>query len=107
MNQPPIVTWPPDSTAGEITWPVLADPTSVRVVAFDPEGDNLLFVWNIPRATEEPETDLYRHENGDWVNVVRIPKEWLRDGDTFDLSISDEANRRNVVLLQFRAEVPE
>ena len=106
MNQPPIITWPPDST-GQIPWPVLADPPTVQVVAFDPENDNLLFVWNIPRATETPETDLYHHENGDWVSVVRIPQEWLRDGDLFDLSISDQANPRNVVLLQWRAEVPE
>jgi hypothetical protein len=104
VNKAPQVTRP-ISIGGEVNWPVLSDPTLVQVVANDPEDEKLTFVWNIPRANSEPDILVWQTEAGDWISTVKIPAAWLHDGDRFDVSISDQATPRNVVLVQWRVEV--
>ena len=104
MNQVPQVTRP-IPVNGEVRWPLLSDPTLVQVVANDPENEKLTFVWNIPRADAQPDILVWQADAGDWISTVKIPVAWLHDGELFDVTISDQATPRNVVLVQWRAEV--
>lgn len=100
MNQPPQVVYPNASNA-PVELPVFNnDFTPVYAVAADPERDILTFVWTIPRANVEPQPNT-RVEGDTWHSSLLLPREWLRDGETLEVSISDQAQPRNVVTVQW------
>ena len=75
------------------------------VVANDPDQDILTFIWNVPRATADLSPDTSPLDSGDWLSQVWIPSEYLRDGESIEVSISDQAQPRNVVTVQWIVQV--
>ena len=106
MNQPPEVTRPINANA-PVVLPILSDPTLVTVVANDPQQERLTFIWNIPRATSDPDVNDFLNESGDWISTLKLPTEWVRDGDKLEVTISDQAQPRNIVIVEWIAEVPQ
>lgn len=107
MNQPPQVSRPTDAAAGPVTLFVFDSQEKVRVtvVANDPDGEILTFVWDVPRATAPLTVSEYQAPAGDWVSSVEIPVEWLVDGEALEVSISDQAEPRHVVTVKWTVQV--
>lgn len=106
MNQPPQVSRPSDIGA-PVPLQVFSgqETVVVTIVANDPDGEILTFVWDIPRATEPPDAQDFQSPAGDWVSVARIPASWLADGDALEVTISDQAEPRHVVTVQWTVQV--
>ncbi len=105
VNRPPTVSQPVDISS-PVLLPVLSDQqVRVWVVANDPDGDTLTFIWNVPRATADLRPDTELLPSGDWLSTLWIPVEWLQDGDSVEVTISDQAQPRHVVTVQWIVEV--
>ena len=103
-NQPPQVVFPVD-VSGPVPTTVLSElEHRVYVLAFDPDGDILTFVWSVDGAGELTVTSK-QELGGDWSSTVSIPVELLQDGKSFEVTISDQAAPRNSVTVQWIVQV--
>ena len=104
VNRPPAVTQPAN-IAGPVPLTLFSqERIRVWVLANDPDGDNLAFAWSVPRAVEDLSEDTADQPNGDWLSAIWIPTEYLREGESVEVTISDEAQPRNVVSVQWLVE---
>lgn len=65
-----------------------ADPESLEVMAYDPEGDDLYFVWSVPHGVEFEQLPIV--QVGDLrSSVIKLPRDPILDDDTILCSVSD------------------
>lgn len=90
MNHPPQVVFPPDE---ENELVLLADVEKVDVVAFDEDGDLVLFDWSgVPADVEIPPDPPQPLNYGDqpaWLSTYRVPWDQRIDGRTIEVVVSD------------------
>ena len=98
-NQPPEVLFP-DPPYQDI--PLVMDrDTRITVVAQDPDGDALDFVWIVP--VNVPHSWVTQPEGNLWYSVLSIETDPILDGQRIDLVISDDLDE---VELSWLVEVP-
>lgn len=106
VNQPPQIIYPPGADLVPVPLHVYSSASYKPVVAAnDPEGEILSFIWSVPRATYELPVTTSQTEAGDWQSDIEIPVEFLQDGESVEVTISDQAQPRNVVTVQWIVEV--
>ncbi len=100
MNQAPIVIQP---EGGEQDVVLFSDVPLV-VVAADPEGDPLVFLWSAPGYPDL--TSSERAEGELTTSTAVIPFDPALDGEDVDCLVVDQSELFNDVLVQFHVEVP-
>ncbi len=109
MNQPPQVIHP--QGGADTTVPLLIyseEVHSVLVVANDPEGEILSFIWNVPRSGGiDLPVETFETNAGDWKSSIDIPVEYLRDGEAIEVEISDQGQPRRVSTVRWMVETHE
>lgn len=106
-NRAPQVVFP-ENASDPIPLLVLSAPKrEVYVKAFDPDGDILTFDWEVPRAqtTAELDEQTTEEDSGNWKSRVFIPREYLVDGESISVAISDQGEPRAVVTVQWAIQV--
>jgi len=92
-------TWEPvDNNPPQILSPTPQDSTLVfqnstetlRVVAFDEDGDNLVFFWDLPPFTAYSE-DTRQESDGLWSSRLQIELDETLDGQQIELLIVDQS----------------
>lgn len=76
-----------------------ANPESLEVMAYDPELDDLYFLWSVPHSVEFEQLPVV--QVGDLKSsVIKVPRDALLDGDQIVCSVSDAVSpeRTQVVI---------
>ncbi len=81
------------------------DPVRISVIAADPEGDPLTFIWQPPPFVTGVESETL--EEGIYVWTVDIPYTEDADGQVFALTVLDQDPiERGTVTLVWRGVIP-
>jgi hypothetical protein len=105
VNAAPSIVDPQGSPGTEHPLALFADPQLVQVIATDTDGDDLVFVWNVPGHDDlQPTTSS--DEGGLWSSYVRIPYDPDLDGDLVRVVVIDQSRAHNSRTVLFRVEVP-
>jgi hypothetical protein len=99
VNQPPIVIQP---EAGEQDVLLFSD-LPVVVVAADPEGDDLVFLWSAAGIPDLPSTE--RSEGELTTSTAVIPYDPSLDGTDVECLVVDQSEAFNDVVVRFHVEV--
>jgi hypothetical protein len=84
-NEPPVVLLPV-ATNNDLT--MESDPESFEVMAYDPEGDSLYFLWSVPHAVAF-ETLPIAQVDDIVSSVIKVDREPVLDGDQILCAVSD------------------
>lgn len=84
-NEPPVVLLPV-ATSNDLT--MESDPESFEVMAYDPEGDSLYFLWSVPHGVAF-ETLPIAQVDDIVSSVIKVDREPVLDGDQILCAVSD------------------
>jgi hypothetical protein len=104
VNAPPRIVDPEGPRGTEHVRTLFADPTRLPIIATDPDGDDLVFSWDVPGYTLQPITSA--NEGGLWSSSVDIPYDPDLDGVLVRVVVIDQSPEHNSQPVLFRLEVP-
>lgn len=103
VNLSPEIIRPEEADVREIPIVFTTAQVLVTVIASDPEGEALEFVWQTPTA--DPVVTTYAQGDDAWVSVLTLLEGDVEDGDTVRVTVLDN-NPRGAVDVVWRVEVP-
>ena len=104
MNAPPRIVFPEGPKGTEHPFELFSDPSRLPVLATDTDGDDLVFVWNVPGYELQPTTSS--DEGGLWSSWVDIPYDPDLDGALVRVVVVDQSPAHDSQTVLFRVEVP-
>lgn len=90
VNRPPQIVFPKNVSEPVDLYVFSQATKDVWVQAYDPDGDVLTFSWSIPRAGLDYQEFTDTLPSGDWKSLVLIPSQYLVEGESIEVLISDQ-----------------
>lgn len=103
VNRFPEITLPLDSHKPQ-RLKIATESASIVVAAWDPDDEVVSFVWVVPHDVPH-EVHEWQNPNGDYVSRLTVARDPVLDGESITCAVSDQANPRNTVHIQWQVEV--
>ncbi len=104
-NLSPQFLLPGPANEGPFPFVLVSDELNrATAVVFDPEGDELAIVWDVPQVAN-PEITVFP-QGGDLLTTLTLPREASFEGMLVIVAAIDQSPQRNTTRLTFEVEVP-
>jgi hypothetical protein len=103
VNLPPEIIRPEGADVRIIPLVFNTSQVLVTVIAADPEGEALEFVWQTSRP--DPVVSTYPQGDEAWVSVLTLSEDDVQDGDIIRVTVFDD-NPRAAIDVEWQVELP-